>query len=196
MQLPDPARVDSRLVEFKGDLLALDARRIVQKHVTFGEAEVLSRSRHFDLRSRIADRFSCHPHTVVVVGSAKLGFSIKPSRRYGLFGDRSDIDLAIVSSDLFMRFWRDVLAFVDAGGYWEDSRRFRDKMFDGWMRPDLLPPSARYGPASEWWEFFRGLTNSGDYGPFKISAGLYLDWDYLERYQVRAVVGCQEEARN
>jgi hypothetical protein len=45
----------------------------------------------------------------VVVGSAKLGFSIVPDKRYRAFGETSDIDVVLCSSALFDLFWEDVL---------------------------------------------------------------------------------------
>lgn len=185
--------MSDRLKFFKQDLDALAARQIVQKHITFGETAVLSVAQHFELRCHVAEHFKIHPHAVVVVGSAKLGFSIKPTRRYGMFGNGSDIDLALVSSELFIRYWRDLQQFVDSGGYWEKIQRFQGKFFDGWIRPDLMPSSSKDTQA--WWEFFREMTGSGKYGPYKITAGIYLDWNCLERYQIRAVTSCKDEVR-
>jgi hypothetical protein len=182
-----------RLAAFKHDLYQLKPRQIVQKHITFGETAALTSAQHFALRCAIGEHFAVHPHAVVVVGSAKLGFSIKPARRYGLFGDTSDIDVAIVSAELFARHWRALLDFVDAGGYWEKLPRFQAKFFDGWIRPDLLPPSRIHQSTSEWWEFFRALTMSREFGPYKVSAGIYFDWHCLERYQIRAVAQCKDE---
>lgn len=185
-----------RLTAFKDDLKVLEPRQVVQKHITFGETAVLSQTQHFGLRTAVADRFGIHPHEVVVVGSAKLGFSIKPSRRYGRFGDTSDIDLALVSADLFVRQWRELQVFLDGGGYWERIRTFQERFFDGWIRPDLMPMARQHSPTREWWEFFRSLTASGKHGPYKIAAGLYFDWSCLERYQVRAVSACKQEVRD
>lgn len=163
---------------------------MVQKHITFGETSILSRETHFQLRRKIAAELGIHPLDVVVVGSAKLGFSIKPTRRYGEFEDRSDIDVAVVSERLFCRHWADLRAFIDSGGYWEKLGRFREKFFDGWIRPDLMPGNT-HKPAADWWNFFRGLTSH--LGTYKINAGIYHDWTCLERYQTRAVVGCRHQ---
>lgn len=188
------AGINERLLEFRRDLSLLEPIRIVQKHITFGEAQVLSRQQHFELRTRIATHFAIHPHEVIIVGSAKLGFSVKPSRRYGYFADTSDIDVAIVSETLFCREWSSLRSFVDSGGYWENQKRFQSKFFDGWIRPDLLPGDS-HTPARTWWTFFRELTSQ--LGTYKVNAGIYHDWHCLERYQTRAVAECREqELRN
>lgn len=188
--------VATRLAEFKQDVVTLEPHRVVQKHITFGDTEVLTRTQHFGLRSRIAEYFKIHPQGVVVVGSAKLGFSIKPQRRYGAFGDSSDIDVAIVSEGLFRRYWEGLQRYVDDGGYWERQSRFQGKFFDGWIRPDLMPPSKTYAPTSEWWEFFLQMTQSDLSRGCKVTGGIYFDWDCLDRYQIRAVEGCRGQERN
>lgn len=187
--------IESRLEEFRGDLVALEPQLVVQKHITFGDTQVLTRTQHFALRHAIAAEFDLHPQAVVVVGSAKLGFSIKPQRRYGPFGDDSDIDVAIVSRRLFRRYWEGLQNYVDQGGYWERQNKFLRKFFDGWIRPDLMPPEAMHAPTSEWWEFFRSLAQSKNSGGYKVTAGVYFDWQSLDRYQVRAVEECRDQEK-
>jgi hypothetical protein len=179
---------------FKADLGVLDPATIVQKHITSGECDVLSEDQHFGLRAAVAGHWSVHLSEVSVVGSSKLGFSIAPSKRYRRFGSKSDVDLAVTSTPLFERVWREVFTYDRAGGDWPERNQFIKYMFRGWVRPDLLPPSSVFELCDEWWEFFRSLTASGDYGPFKITGAIYHSWWFLERYQERAVMECAREA--
>ena len=101
-----------RLDAFKRELRRLSATQIVRKHILFGECCMLSQDKYFDLRSEVADHFRLHPNEVLVVGSAKLGFSVVPGKKYRLFGDESDIDVALVSSTLFDELWKQVFSEV------------------------------------------------------------------------------------
>ena len=159
----------------------------------YGNCCVLSGDLYFDLRSEVAEHFQLHPNEVLVVGSAKLGFSIAPHKRYRHFGDESDIDVVLVSPSLFDEIWAATFSYWRDGGYWEKKSDFKDYLFRGWIRPDKLPPASTFAMCSDWWEFFLALTNSGNYGHYKIAGALYRSWYYLESYQEICVKSCQQE---
>lgn len=49
-----------------------------------------------DLRQRLSESLQCEEDDVLVVGSAKMGYSLAP-RKYGTpFADHSDIDVLII----------------------------------------------------------------------------------------------------
>ena len=163
---------------------------MVQKHITFGASYVLDEGQYFQLKHEISEEYHLHPSQVIMVGSGKLGFSIAPSKRYRPFGDESDLDVAIISDVLFDWIWQEVFEHQNINrGYWPQETKFKDYLFRGWLRPDYLPPSIQY--ASQWFEFFRQLTASSGFGPYKISAGVYKSWLYLEHYQRQAVAQCR-----
>ena len=165
---------------------------IVQRYITFGNPTVLSQSQHVELKQRIATAFGVHHTDVLVVGSAKLGFSIAPHKRWKAFGETSDVDVAIVSRELYEKIWHQVSLLLVTDPYirWPKKQKYAEHQLHGWMRPDLLPSSPSLPLADDWFEFFRGLTSEGCCGPYKISAGLYYDVHFLERYQSRAVEMC------
>jgi hypothetical protein len=45
--------------------------------------------RYYSLKAAVAEQFQIHPNEIIVVGSAKLGFSIAPTKRYRAFGETS-----------------------------------------------------------------------------------------------------------
>ena len=184
------SEIQARLDQYKADLSTLSPIQIVRKHIIYGESCVLSQHEYFDLRSKIAEHFQLHPNEVLVVGSAKLGFSIVPNKVYNLFGDASDIDVAIVSSKLFDAIWESVFSYKHEGGYWPEYDEFIEYFFRGWIRPDKLPPSNIFQLAKDWWDFFQGVTNSGAYGDYKIAGALYKSWFFLENYQRICVQKC------
>lgn len=181
--------ISTRIQDFQKDLGSLSDGVVVQKHITSGESYILDEDQYFALKQEVAEHFKLHPSQIILVGSGKLGFSIAPNKKYRFFRDESDLDLAIVSADLFQALWAEVFEYWTDGGFWEKSRDFKDYLFRGWLRPDFLPPSLE--SSRGWFEFFRILTASHRFGPYKISAGVYQSWHHLEIYQQRAVTQCR-----
>ena len=184
--------VEERLKEFKKDLKSdLSSIQIVRKHIIFGECCELSRQDYFDLRSKVAKKFGLHPNEVLVVGSAKLGFSIAPDQEYNLFSDESDIDVALVSSKLFDKYWNQVFSYKKENPYWNEDK-FITYLFQGWIRPDKFPRSKLFPLGKDWWEFFQSMTSSGRYGKYNISGGLYQSYFFLENYQKICIQKCKK----
>ncbi len=168
---------------------------VVQRHITTGTCVMLPEAQYTELKQRVSSTFKIHHSNVLVVGSTRLGFSIAPKKRWRRFGEHSDIDVAIVSQELYLLVWREVAALVEADPFvaWERKNNFLSCMLHGWIRPDLLPRSPALPRADDWFEYFRALTSSGVCGSYKISAGLYYDMHFLEAYQARAVSACMNQ---
>ena len=182
--------IEESIREFRAELRQRSASEVVQRHITSGECATLSAASYFELRNRLATRYEVHISEVLIVGSAKTGFSIAPDKRYRPFGETSDIDVVICSSNLFDAFWKDVFEYWARGESWPLFGDFRKYLFRGWIRPDKLPPAASFRRAHEWWEFFRSLSSSGVFGPYKITGALYKSWHVLECYQQKCVREC------
>ncbi|SEQ63319.1 hypothetical protein [Neolewinella agarilytica] len=188
-----------RIETFQTDLKALSSVEVIRKYITFGEVAALEEHNYYQLKYEISDFFEIHPSQVLMVGSGKTGFSISeklhakpPKKRYRHFSEESDLDMAIVSQELFDIIWKEVIEFSDDKALWPRSDDFKNYLFEGWIRPDKLPPSFTFKNGKEWWEFFRKLTSKGTYGPYKIAAGLYKSWYHLERYQAVTVNECKQ----
>lgn len=168
---------------------------MVQRHITSGECEHVSPTQYIDLKQAVAQKFDVQHTDVLIVGSAKLGFSISPQKRWKSFGEQSDVDVAIISTALYVRLWRQIAKIinVDPTFNWEGRRAFQKYHLKGWLRPDALPVSPGLGFTQEWFEYFAQLTSAEVCGPVHISAGIYYDLGFLEQYQMRAVRLCREE---
>ena len=186
----NPKEIPLRIAAFKTDLGHLGPERVVRKYSLSTQPYALSPDVYFELQVTVADHFGIHPSEVTVVGSGQLGFSIVPRKRFRHFGDSSDIDLAIVSPPLFEKVWKLANEYWRHRLKWPEVDDFRSYLFRGWIRPDKMPPAHSFEFCSSWWEFFRSLTSSGDYGPFKIAAGLYSNWYFFEAYHVDNVTRC------
>ena len=187
--------IAERMKEFLQDLSRLSARDVARRHVVFGDCVVISSEKYFELRKAVSEEFEVHPNEVIVVGSAKLGFSIVPSQRYRPFGDASDLDIAIVSPKLFESVWRDLHRYFLKGGYWEGRDEFMKYFFRGWIRPDRLPPDQHFPFARNWWEFFNALSASRRYSNRRIRGAIYQSWHFLETYQTVAITQCYTRTR-
>jgi len=192
-KMVDMGEIQRRIEVFRSDVVRMSVPLMVQKHITYGAAYALDQFAYFELKHTVADQFNLHPSEVLVVGSVKLGFSIVATKRYRHFGDTSDIDVVIISSNLFDEIWSDAFDYWLSGAYWPNLEDFRRYLFRGWMRPDKLPPERSFERSREWWEFFRELSNSQQFGPYRISGALYKSWHYLESYQAQCIVECRRE---
>ena len=183
---------------FKKDVLDLPAIEVVRKYITYGDTYILDHDKYYSLKQKVSNHFDIHPSEVIIVGSGKMGFSIAenttsspPKIRYRNFGNDSDIDVAIVSQALFEKIWQEVYNYYIEKGMWSRKDKFEEYFFRGWLRPDMFPLSKNFPVCEEWWTFFQALTSSNEFGFYKISAGLYKSWFFLEKYQSGAVEQCK-----
>lgn len=185
--------MDVSIQAFKEDLAKFTNEQVINKYYHSGSAFAIDENQYHALRERVCAQFNVEFTEVFLVGSAKLGFSIKQKRRFCQFTDTSDIDVVILSSRLFEKIWKEVLTFEDTGGYWPQITSFKDYHFTGWMRPDKLPLERSFNLTKEWWDFFEALSGSGDFGPFKVRGGLYHSKYFLEKYQSKCFEQCRAE---
>ena len=150
---------------------------------------------YYNFKRRLCGKFGVELPEVFVVGSAKLGYS--PHKRTDFTLD-SDIDLAIVSGDLFLRT-SELAASLEfrirsqtvllQQHHWKSYHRYLRHLVIGWMRPDLLP---RVDPCIEfkddWFSFFDELSyGKAEVGNYKVTAGVFRSHRDLERYTVDSV---------
>ena len=57
------------------------------------------------------------------------------------------------------------------------------------MRPDMLPYKVQGGRLKDdWFEFFRGMSHGGStVGNYEVKAGLFKNYDSLERYYLDSI---------
>lgn len=158
---------------------------------------------YFDFKDSISRKFGIGFNAVLIVGSAKLGFSYIKSTS---FSYESDIDVALVSADLFETYLKDICDYQ-----YEHDRIFRELSQDelrkynrflqylvkGWMRPDLLPSRLQVGRLrTEWFDYFASISyGRSTIGNYKVAAGLYKSYDYLERYHMNGLQSTFEKLK-
>lgn len=133
--------------------------------------------------------------SLIIVGSAKLGFSFTESRtpkfkpRYRSYDpENSDIDMAVVSPELYEKLWSSISQYGSLKQFpWRNSGDLGIHMLHGWIRPDEFPknpPSA----CREWKDVYNKLCTSQHFRHKKLRCAIYHSMGFLEGYQVRGVM--------
>ncbi len=150
---------------------------------------------YFEFRNRIAEKFNVGFHEVFIVGSAKLGFSFFKNT---LFSIDSDIDVVIVNEIIFEKFFKIICNFqyklkntftTFSLDQEKQYSHFLQYFIRGWMRPDLLPTFFQVKALKkDWFDFFNSISyDKSEVGNYKVNAGLYKNYHYLETYHLNCV---------
>ena len=168
----------------RGFIAQTSIDKFLRERVIAGECRILNSEQHVNLRDEIATQFSIHSNEVIVVGSAKLGYSVSPSKALKPFNDSSDIDVAIVSAKLFEEYWLEMYRAKKRMIEWPELPDARKYLFSGWIRPDKLPMLQL---RNDWFDFFSDLQSRRLGGPYPVRAGIYYNIRFLEAYQENGV---------
>lgn len=150
----------------------------------------------YEFRKRIAQKFGIPFHEIYITGSGKLGFS--PFKRKNFDYD-SDIDVAIISPNLFENIMRDIskyqMSFRRARTVVRESElemyhQFLEYVALGWIRPDKLPISFQMKTfKNDWFDFFQSISyGKSEVGNYKVNAGVYQSYEHLEDYIVSGLI--------
>lgn len=146
----------------------------------------------------MSERLNLHVNNIAIVGSAKIGFSLSPTKNYKLFDDDSDIDLVIVSRQLFRQSWD---AFLELSNRFHVPfynsvtsnifRRFvflkdpdiRNDFFSSWVK--------KVDPCKKDIQTIFGI-------PHDINYRIYESWESVENYHINSLskLKSQMEADN
>lgn len=164
---------------------------IIRKNLLHGNPIIYldDEDKYFFLKQKVANFFNVSTTKVVMVGSAKLGFSIAPKKIWNDFNEESDIDIVVISETIFDEYWQELLNFninVKARSEQEDKnyREFLEYFLKGWIRPDLFP--FNYPKKNEWFEFFKSISY-GKYGNYKIAGAIFRNEYFFEQYHSRNI---------
>jgi hypothetical protein len=149
------------------------------------------------LRGSLSARLGCPEEQIVVVGSAKMGFSLAP-RKYGrAFRADSDIDVIVIHESLYDQVWLSVLTWHYRRRYrlppterrWDQARR--DELYWGYLNPTGfryhglqrqrdLRDARRV--STLWFNAFQELGRVPAFAGRKVSGRLYRTWDHAVGY--------------
>jgi hypothetical protein len=136
---------------------------------------------------RVSELLDVQLQNVAIVGSAKMGFSLSPGKAYKPFHNESDLDLVIVSPELFREIWKNYFDYVNSstGKQYaavaknifrhfvsikaEDVTGDQLKYFEGWItKVDKLRLALQLNFAL----------------PLEINYRVYEDWSYVKSYHL------------
>jgi len=176
-----------------------------RKHVLHGVPHVFDarENDYYDFRKKIAENFDINFHEVYITGSGKLGFSPFKNKIFDL---DSDIDVAIISNDLFERLMWEINKFqldlrlsrttfdVHELKKYHD---FLEYIAMGWLRPDKLPTSVKIKKIkNEWFDFFRDLSyGKSEVGNYKVAAGVFKSYQHFESYNISGFKVLQDKLK-
>lgn len=179
--------------EFEKDLLSKPLRDVTNKYLFDNypfcfqdKPELLTQFRYV-----ICDHFKIHTKNFCIVGSGKIGFSLSPNKYGSEFSEASDIDIVLISDELFQSLWLQLLAFQKTSSYKLSpifKKKFNDLkniFFYGIIRFDKL--SNDFSFAKDWWEFFNNLSKDSQYGSRRIRAAIFKDWRYVSIYYEHSI---------
>ncbi len=152
-----------------------------------------------DVRGWLGNRLELHPKQITLLGSARIGFSMARPPQFGReFNRKSDLDFAIISTDLFVEFEEMFNKFKQVffnseisprneteREYWENNIDFGEKniplrFFDANKIPyfNRFPIAQKVGQAM--WVIIKKL-KATDKAPEskKASVRVYKDWESL-----------------
>lgn len=175
-----------------------DYLRIVRKYIIHGTPFVFkdNENGYYEFRSLIAKQWNVGFQEVLILGSGKLGYSYHKNSTFSL---ESDIDVAIINEQLFEKFYLEIRDFqyLKQRGLisltLEEEKNyntFLKYLIKGWMRPDKLPIQISGIFSKEnWFSFFNSISyKNNPAGDYKISAGLFKSFNYMECYYVNSIM--------
>ena len=194
-----------QLEEFKQNCISSKSDSIVQRYLIenstyfFNEIET---GKEYEFKKEIAIILNVHIRDIVIVGSGKLGFSLKPddsniglylfkefdyNYKNNLSTKKSDLDIAIISSYLFDKEIKNL--YNHTGFYktkWEDRNSFAKYVLKGKLAIRFLPIDFQFTKEIiEVQEKFKM-----EFGR-EINLEIYKSWYYFETYHQENIKNIQ-----
>lgn len=195
------------LDEFKAQCVKCKPDILVQKYIIENEAYFFNKFENrdeFEFKKDIASLLDVHIRDIVIVGSGKLGFSIKPEKDVpGLYlfkefdfdfklsqeNKKSDLDIAIISSNLFDKEIKNLYNytnFYDIRYLWKERTDLAKYALKGRLATRFLPVSFQLTEeiknTQEKYQMHYGRT---------INLEIYKSWHFFETYHQENIKNIQ-----
>lgn len=188
--------------EFRGALLTKPLDEVVREYIFEGLPYVFKEKPGLMevLRNNLCKDLGISAESTIIIGSAKIGFSLSPDSVFRQFSDESDIDVLVVDENIFDDIWKIVLQWHyprrirglgGMDGSW--GRRRRRDLYWGWFVPDKIKYEGLSFPevlkplrdiSTAWFNAFRGLSRIPDFSRRNITGRVYRTWDHAFLYHV------------
>jgi len=180
------------VAEFKKIILNLDFDNILYSHIIEGIPYIFKEDseKYQVFREHISSRLDVPIKNIVIVGSARLGFSLNPNHFGTPFRPNSDIDTVVVSAELFDKAWLELFRLSSKS--YELSKDEKEKVenhkkliFWGNIRPDKLPYTTEISRL--WLEVFRSINKIENLSAREINGFLFRSWWQVQSYYLIAL---------
>ncbi|WP_123028657.1 hypothetical protein [Mycolicibacterium stellerae] len=146
-------------------------------------------------RHEVAKRLGVDPAAVQLVGSARLGYSLNPDKNFKTFDAESDLDIAIISPEIFELTWVEIRSFIGSRRDLHGKKTYLRKLvFEECIALDIVLPHLTYG---EQWSYHRDEIVSllgGELIDREIKYRLYRSHRALREYQLKGVSTARDRA--
>lgn len=155
------------------------------------------RSSYVGWKTELASSIEVDPACVTIVGSSALGISLNPKKSFKPFDEKSDVDVAVVSSFHFTVAWRYLRTMghrrthVDARtriAWDEHQTRF---IYWGTVATDRLLGILPFG--TKWLSALNKMSGVPPTVGRNVNLRIYSDFESLRAYQVHSVKHARED---
>lgn len=120
-----------------------------------------------------------------MIGSGSLGFSLNPDHLLTPFSRESDLDVVVISYEIFYKSWIDILNFTDDTLLLDikEKRLWKKSLVniqDGFMRPDQMPIKSNL--VRTWFPLISGPYKSRVAGQHEVKAWLFVSIEHAIIY--------------
>src|SRR5690349_9620535 len=96
-------------------------------------------------RHLVATQLGVDPMAIQLVGSARLGYSINPKKNFRKFNATSDLDIAVVSPELFEKVWTELRQIIEDRIFDGNKNYLRKLIFEECIALDIILPRLSFG---------------------------------------------------
>ncbi|MGP8299435.1 hypothetical protein ACTPOK_16240 [Streptomyces inhibens] len=138
-------------------------------------------------RHLVATELGVDPMAVQLVGSARLGYSLNPKKNFRKFHGGSDLDIAVVSPEMFDKAWGELREIIEDELFSGNKNYLRKLVFEECIALDIVLPRLSFG---EQWSRSRDLfiQDLGEtFRNCEVNYRLYRNHRSLRSYQMKSV---------
>ena len=190
------------------DLIQLEPKEFYLKHILKSHNWYFSNYLHISndviidsidsFKEIVSENFDISFHSVQLVGSAKLGYSLSPNKLFKPFNpESSDIDIAVISDKLYLYFWDRFRKLK--GRYAVYNTKFYEKIaksiYRGFINEDDI---TQFSELNTEWKKKSNPVNIllQDKMNFEqeITYRIYRSWEDLEDYQLYSITNARKRS--
>lgn len=138
-------------------------------------------------RHLVASALEVDPMAIQLMGSARLGYSMNPKKGFRRFNTKSDLDIAVISPELFEKAWAELRAITEDEIFAKNRRYLLKLVFEECIALDIVLPRLSFG---EKWSRARDLFVEGlgdTFANCEVNYRLYRSHGSLRNYQIKSV---------